>query len=615
MERRLSAILVADLVGYSRLIRSNEEATLSELQELREESLNPIFAQHKGRIVKEMGDGVLVEFTSVVDAVRAATQFQQALAERNKDRLHDRKLEFRVGINMGDIVIDGEDIQGDGVNLAARLEGLAEPGSVCISDAVHDQVRDRLDIVFDNLGERHVKNIDRPIHIWQWSALLTPPTIASTASVAESNSRHSIAVLPFSNMSGDPEQEYFSDGITEDIITDLSKISALFVVGRNTTFTYKNHAVNLQQVARELSVVNLLEGSVRKAGNRVRITAQLIDGKTGGHLWAERYDRELTDIFEVQDEITQEIVSALKIALQPWEQPSISRPQTQNFEAYDLYLRGRRQQRMFTKTSLALAIKLFNKAIEVDISYARAYCGVADCCVTLYQNFGQTAELLTQIGVHSTKALELAPNLAEAHASYGFSEYLKENYDNADQAFARAVELDPKLYEAHFYWGRCCVSQGESEEAARHLFDAMETSPHELDAPALLVQVLSDLGRLDELKEVSQITIDNAARIFEQDPTNVRACLGSVFGYYRLGDIASVKKQINLAQALDPEDAIINYNMACIYSLIEDKKNAIHFLERAIERGMTHGDWIENDSDLDGLRSDPKFIALLKSLG
>jgi adenylate cyclase len=616
MKRRLAAILAADLVGYSRLIRADEEGTLAALQTLRRDALDPIIAQHHGRIVKLMGDGVLVEFTSVVDAVRAATQFQQSLSERNAGQPENRRLEFRVGVNLGDVVIDGEDIQGDGVNLAARLEGLADPGGVCISDSVYDQVRDRLDIQFADLGKREVKNINRPIRVWQWklspneNALATQPI----ASDSDEDKRPRIAILPFNNMSGDPEQEYFSDGITEDIITDLSKISALFVVARNTTFSYKNRPKNLQDVARELSVGFLVEGSVRKAGTRVRITAQLIEGATGGHLWAERYDRELTDIFDVQDEITQEIVTALKVVLQPEEQARAAYSQTRNLDAYDLYLRGRRQQHLFTITSLRSAKQLFEQAISIDPSYTRAHCGVADCSAFIYQFYGRDPGLLDEVEARSAKALELAPDLAEAHASRGLAFYTKEDYGNADTAFARAVDLDLNLYEAHYYWGRACLSQGKSEDAAKHLYDALAVSPQDDQSPGLLIQILADLGKPDEMKQVAQRTIDNSLRKLEREPDNVRACLSSAFGYFRLGDLAGVKRQINLARTLDTEDSTIKYNMACLFALIGDQDNALDCLEQSVIGGMTHKSWIENDSDLESLRGHPRFIAFIEAM-
>jgi adenylate cyclase len=301
MERRLAAIMAADVVGYSRLIRADEDRTLAALKSLFADLVGTKIGEHHGRVVKLMGDGVLAEFASVVEAVRAAAEMQQALSARNAALPQGQRIEFRVGVNLGDVVIDGEDIHGDGVNVAARLEGLAEPGGVCISGAVHDQVRDRVELRFEDLGRQQVKNIDRPVRVWRW----IHDTAASYPEVGQMKrllpDKPSIVVLPFNNMSRDPDQEYFSDGITEDIITDLSKVSGLFVIARNSSFVYKDKTFSVPGVCRELGVKFALEGSIRKAGNRVRVTAQLIDGASGGHLWAERYDRDLTDIFEVQD--------------------------------------------------------------------------------------------------------------------------------------------------------------------------------------------------------------------------------------------------------------------------------------------------------------------------
>ncbi|CAN5540264.1 hypothetical protein BH10PSE7_BH10PSE7_40120 [soil metagenome] len=305
MERRLAAILAADVVGYSRLMGLDEAGTLAAMKAHRKELIDGKIAEHQGRIVKLTGDGMLVEFLSVVNAVACATDIQRRMYERNADVPHDRRIEFRIGINLGDIIVEDNDIFGDGVNVAARIESIARPGSVAVSSTVRDHIGNKLDLVFKDMGEQTLKNIERPVRVYNIE-LGTPPQIPKAEPAARD--KPSIAVLPFNNMSDDPEQEYFSDGITEDIITDLSKISGLFVVGRNTVFTYKGKSVKLQQAAWELGVRFLLEGSVRKAGQRVRITSQLIDGATGGHLWADRYDRDLTDIFAIQDEITKTII-------------------------------------------------------------------------------------------------------------------------------------------------------------------------------------------------------------------------------------------------------------------------------------------------------------------
>ena len=311
VERRLAAIMAGDIAGYSRLMGRDEEGTLRDLKELRASLLHPKIAEHRGRIVKTTGDGVLIEFPSVVDAMRCAVEIQRGMAERAAVAPADRRIELRMGINIGDIIIDNDDIYGDGVNVAARLEALAEPGSICVSRVVRDQVRDKLDVAFHDLGDHSVKNIARPVRVFRVmiEGAPTASTAGPTAQVAPAGlpalpDRPSIAVLPFQNMSGDPEQEYFVDGIVEDIITGLSRIKWLYVVARNSSFVYKGRAVDVKQAGRELGVRYVLEGSLRKSGNRVRVTAQLIEALTGTHVWAERYDRALDDIFEVQDEIT-----------------------------------------------------------------------------------------------------------------------------------------------------------------------------------------------------------------------------------------------------------------------------------------------------------------------
>ena len=325
MERRLAAILVADVVGYSRLMEEDEAGTLAALKAHRAELIDPEIAEYHGRIVKLMGDGALVEFPSVVDAVECAGDIQVGMAARNADVPEGRRIEFRIGINLGDIIVEGEDIYGDGVNVAARLQELAEPGGVCISSAVYEQVHKKTDLAFQDMGKREVKNISEPVRVYRVDASdsNSPGHVGSGERLSVPD-KPSVAVLPFTNMSGDPEQEYFSDGITEDIITDLSKISGLFVVARNAVFLYKEKAVSPVDVSRDLGVAYVVEGSVRKAGNRMRISAQLIDPHTGYHIWAERYDRDVADIFALQDEITEKIVGALEVKLTKGEQEQVA---------------------------------------------------------------------------------------------------------------------------------------------------------------------------------------------------------------------------------------------------------------------------------------------------
>jgi TolB-like protein/class 3 adenylate cyclase len=347
VQRRLAAILAADVVGYSRLMEIDEAGTLARLQSLRREIVDPAIAAHAGRMVKLMGDGALVEFASAVDAVTCAIEIQKSVRQHNAGGDEDKRIQFRIGINVGDIIVEGEDIYGDGVNVAARIEGLAEPGGIFISRSAADHVRDKVPIRIENRGDHAVKNIVRPIEVFcvvvdehRMATLAIRPAAIPAPPVAD---KTSIAVLAFNNMSGDAEQEYFSDGISEDIITDLSKLSELHVTARNSAFVYKKAAVSVPEMAKALGVRYVLEGSVRKAGNRVRVTAQLIDAGTGGHVWANRFDRDLTDIFAVQDELTQEIVAALKLKLTAGEQDRLAHRRAVGVEAYELFLRGREQ--------------------------------------------------------------------------------------------------------------------------------------------------------------------------------------------------------------------------------------------------------------------------------
>ena len=377
--RRLAAILAADVVGYSRMMGADEGGTLSALKHHRETVFDPTVAEHKGRIFKLIGDGTLVEFASVVDAVNCALAIQRAVRALKPPNAGG--ITLRIGVNLGDVIIEGDDMYGDGVNVAARLEPLAEPGGICIAAIVNDSIGNRIDVAFRDAGEVSVKNIARPVRVWKWhpdhDAAAGRPASATAAAAPSAKPKPeqpSIAVLPFDNMSGDPEQEYFTDGVTEDIITDLSKVSGLLVIARNSSFTYKGKSVDIRAVGRELGVLNVLEGSIRRAGNRIRITAQLIDAVTGGHIWAERFDRDLTDIFEVQDEVTRHIVDALKVQLTPGEAERIAETPTDNLAALELFQKGRAlfASPVIDAAIWARAIDLLRQAITLDPGYAEA---------------------------------------------------------------------------------------------------------------------------------------------------------------------------------------------------------------------------------------------------
>jgi TolB-like protein/class 3 adenylate cyclase len=388
VERRLAAILAADIAGYSRLMGVDEEGTLRRLKVHRKELVDRKITEHRGRIVKTTGDGMLVEFVSVVDAVRCAVDVQRSMAERNSSEPAETCIQFRIGINVGDIIIDGDDIFGDGVNVAARMEALADPGGIMVSGIVHDQVRDKLSFSFEDLGEQTVKNIARPIgvHRVQIAAPELPATrgaAPAAQAVAAASDRPSIAVLPFQNMSGDPEQDYFIDGIVEDIITALSRNHALLVIARNSTFTYKGRAADVKKVGRELGVRYVLEGSVRKSADRVRVTGQLINVSTGAHIWADRFDGALKDIFDLQDDITLQVVGAIAPKLEHAEIVRAMRKPTESLDAYDYYLRGVSNFHKGGREDISEALRLFLKAVELDDNFSSAYGMAAWCYVRL----------------------------------------------------------------------------------------------------------------------------------------------------------------------------------------------------------------------------------------
>src|ERR1700719_1908651 len=615
MERRLTAILATDVVGYSRLMGTNETGTLTALKTLQTDFVDGKIAQHQGRIVKLTGDGMLVEFPSVVNAVSCAAEVQRGMHDRNSGVPQERRIEFRIGVNLGDVIVEGEDIFGDGVNVAARLESIAKPGGITISGSVRDQVGNRLDLAFEDMGEQTLKNIERPIHVYSvslsshaaWDTKETGPA------QQEQLERPSIAVLPFDNMSGDPEQEYFSDGITEDIITDLSKVSGLFVVARNTAFTYKGKPVKAQQVGQELGVAFILEGSVRKAGSRVRVTGQLISSKDGGHVWAKRYDRDLTDIFAIQDEITHAIVEELKVKLLPQEKKSIGQTPTDNVEAYTYYLRGRQFLHRHSKSNYQLARRMFAKAVELDPAYARAYAGIADCDSFLFLHYSAPVEI-KGIFETSAKALDLENGLAEAHASRGLALSLEERYDEATAEFEKAIALDPNSFEGHFFYARACVGQGKLDRAATLFEHAAEIKPDDYQSLCMLMHVYRSLGRDSDSKSAARRTVQRAEGELTLHPENARpAYLGAV-ALVVLGEADRAREWVSRALAIDPDDVLTQYNAVCVYSLLGDIEPAFDLLERLLPHAghELKSGWIIHDSDLDPLRDHPRYKKILE---
>src|SRR6266436_1820262 len=477
VERRLTAILAADVAGYSRLTGLDEEGTHVQLQDHLRTLVDPKIAEHRGRVVKNTGDGLLAEFSSVVDAMRCALDVQRGMVERNVNVPQGKRIEFRIGINVGDIIIDRGDIFGDGVNVAARLEGLAEPGGICVSDDAYRQLRDKLDIVFDDAGEQNLKNIVRPVRVFRVKDRVAAAEQRPTLVLPD---KPSIAVLPFQNLSADPEQEYFADGVVEDITMALSLFRWLFVIARNSSFTYKGRAVDVKQIGRELGVRYVLEGSVRKAGNRIRISGQLIDAETGAHLWAGRFDGALEDMFDLQDHVTSSVVGAIAPKLQREEMKRATRKPTENLDAYDYYLRGLAKARYWNRDSNSEALQLFCKALELDPRLACAY-GMAAWCYMQRKARGWMIEGVQESAEATRlarKAVRLGGDDPVALCMGGYAlAFVAHEFNDAVAFMDRGLTVNPNLAQAWNLSAWLRVWRGEPDLALEHVAHAMRLSP------------------------------------------------------------------------------------------------------------------------------------------
>lgn len=608
MERRLTTILAADVVGYVRLMGRDEAGTLRQLKKLRTDLVDRKIAEHKGRIVKTTGDGVLAEFPSVVGAVACAVEMQRGMQERCSDISPERRIEFRVGVNVGDLIVEGEDLYGDGLNVAVRLESIARPGGIAVSQAVRDHIGNRLDLNFQDRGEQILKNIETPIRVYD--VILEEADLAGPIPIK--TDRPSVVVLPFNNMSGDAEQEYFSDGITEDLITDLSKISGLLVVARHTAFTYKDKSVKVKQLGQELGVDYVLEGSVRKAGSRVRVTGQLINSQDGGHLWADRFDRDLTDIFAIQDEITHAIVDQLRVQLLPQEKKSIAQTPTDNVEAYTYYLMGRELLYRSSTESFKRAREMFRKAVALDPSYARAWAGIADSNTFLYL---RTLEQLSvdDIFAASERALALDNNLAEAHASRGAALTADQRYSEAATEFEKAINLDPNSFEAYYFYARACIFEGKLEQAAHLMERAAAAKPDDYQCVNLLGQLYNSLGRHEDAREAARRGAKLAEQHLISHPDDARAAELGGSSLVELGETDRAREWLARALELEPDNPPTLYNCACLYAKLGEIDKAFALLDHGVTKaGPEWARWIEHDSTLDPIRSDPRYQKLLE---
>jgi adenylate cyclase len=551
--RRLAAILAADIAGYSRLIGADEGGTLRRLRAIRDELVDPKIDTHHGRLVKTTGDGLLIEFGSVVDGLRCASEIQVGMAERNGTVPQDARIEFRMGINVGDVVVEDEDIFGDGVNVAARLEAMAEPGGICVSARVQEDAAGRLDLSFEDMGERQLKNIARPVRVYRIVASSRSPAVAAPVPLTLPD-KPSVAVLPFANLSGDPEQEFFASGIADDVITALSRYPSLFVISRNSCFTYKDRAVDVKQIGRELGVRYVLEGSLRKAGSRIRVSAQLVEAESGKHVWAERFDRDLTDIFAVQDEITEAVTTAVAPAVDQAERQRAMRKPPDRIDAWAAYQRGMWHLSRTNAKDNAIAEEFFQRAIDLDPAFAGGYKGLA----TAQMNSGSAyqarslAEAMTQGEALARRAIALDGSDAEARSLLARVLYDRGDYEGALAEIDCALAFSPNLGVAHAVRGATLIFSGWREEGIEALAKCIRLDPHDPDLVTRLAQIamarylageyeaaieaakrairlyphhamayrwlaaaLGQTGRLDEAKEALEKTISLAPASFD----------------------------------------------------------------------------------------------------
>jgi adenylate cyclase len=572
VQRRLMAILAGDMVGYSRLMEIDEAGTLARLKAHRVELIDPAIARNGGRIIKTTGDGMLVEFPSLVDAASCAIEIQQRMSRRNADVPPDRQILFRFGINIGDVIIEDDDVFGDGVNIAARVQELAEPGGICVTRAVYEQLGSKLEIAFETIGEPKLKNIERPIPIYRvhWGQLIRPgqgeaPAIAESPSES-AGEQPSIAVLPFANMSGDPEQEFFADGLTEDIITELSRFRDLLVISRNSTFVYKGRSVNLQDVARALKVQYVVEGSVRKAGNRVRITVQLIDAETDRHIWAERFDRELEDIFAIQDEVAASIVSTLSGRLEAVVQERAIRKPTDNMAAYECVLAAKVLHHRSTREDNEKAQVLINRAIALDPNYAHAHawraCILGQCWV---YNWCEDRDATQDTVVAELQvALGIDDRDADVHRILAAVNIIRDDLEPAVYHQERGLSLNPNYDLLVVQQGELLTWLGRPDEGVEWIRKAMRLNPHHPE------RFWNHLGRAYFVARRYREAIDSFRHISKPDQFHL-AFLAACHAMG--GDLETAAGYARQVMAKDPQFRIESYLATLHYKLPEDAEH------------------------------------------
>jgi adenylate cyclase len=611
--RQLAAIMFTDIEGYSAMMQQSEQKAIL-IKDRHREILQKEHKKFNGRIIHYYGDGTVSVFQSAVQAVRCALAMQQEFCQ-------PPEVPVRIGLHIGDIVFDEEQVFGDGVNLASRIESLGISGCVLLSDRVNEEINNHPELKTVSVGIYQFKNIARMVEVFalDHDGLVIPKPGSLTGKTEEKKNTlqqktgkpasKSVAVLPFLNLSNDPEQEHFCDGIAEEIINALAQLNNLRVIARTSVFALKNKHLDVSEIGKLLDVRTLLEGSVRKAGDRVRITTKLVDVSDGSHLWSENYDRVLEDIFAIQDDIAQKVATALRGVLTEKEKQTIRRPETSP-EAYDYYLKGRQ---LLHGLVLNAAKIEFEKAIELDAGYAPAYTGLADLHSWLYEWEGAKNDDLEAADRYSHTAMTLAPNLAESHSSRGYVLSLANKYDEAGREFNEAIGLNPNSFDAYYYYGRSCFASGQIEQSAKLFQKAAEVRLEDFQSMLLLGQSLNMLER-DSGKPARLEGIRRARKQLELDPTDKRALSLAPVSMLEVGQAEEALQLIHQALNLYPKDVVVLINAACFFARSGEKKKALDVLEKVFGKGFGKKDWIEHDPDYDSLRDEPRFQALLNKL-
>ena len=618
LTHHLVALWFADIAGYSDLAAEDEPGALHLIEILQTLSRETV-QRYQGRIVKFMGDAVLAEFPSTELAVRAAAVLSKQYAEQSAGtgRVHN----LRIGVHIADVAVDSDgDLYGDGVNAAARLQEAAEPGQVLLSQDVWRQLRGRTGFQFESLGDRSLKGIG-PIGLYVVT-LKEPGTRRQPSSAGSQTTQRaperrpgirSIAVMPFADLSAQHDQEYFSDGVAEEILNALTKVAGLHVPARTSCFAFRGMNVDAREIGKRLGVETLLEGSIRKAGNRLRIMVQLVDTQNGYHLWSERFDREIEDIFAVQDEIARSILDALGLSLTKREERRFLKRSTKNVEAYEFYLRGRKLFHTWNRQNMEFARQMFARAVAIDPDFALAWAGLANTYVDLYR-WGCNSRDLEEGKRTSAHALKLDPKLAEAHVAIGQALAIQRKFKDAAAEFERGIELDPTSFDAYYFYARSSFEAGDLEKAASLFEKAHRSRREDYQAIALRALTLHELGRADEARDADKQAVSLINKYLEINPNEARAYSLGANSLARLGEREHSRQWSEQSVALAPTDPVILYNAACNLAQMGEPDRALDRLEHALEAGVSVADWIKHDPDFEHLRDHPRFQAIVKRI-